>query len=71
MYWMLIGSGMGVAVGIIVSVGIRLGVDELAGIAVDVGIVGVGDAGGAAGEELQPASNASVSTSKVNCFIVI
>jgi hypothetical protein len=69
MYAMLIGSGMGVAVGICVSVGVRLGMAVLVGVAVEVGIVGVGDAGGATGEALQPASKASVNTNKINCFI--
>jgi len=41
MYWMLIGSGMGVAVGICVSVGVRLGMAVLVGVSVGAGIVEV------------------------------
>jgi hypothetical protein len=34
-------------------------------------MVGVGDGGRAAGEEVQPAIKISVSTNKVNCFITV
>jgi hypothetical protein len=71
MYGMLIGSGMGVGVGVNVVVGVRLGVSVPVGVPVGVGMVGVGEGGRAAGEEVQPAIKISVSTNKVNCFITV
>jgi hypothetical protein len=70
MYRMLIGSGMGVAVGISVPVGVRLGTGVLVEVPVGAGMVGVevgkGDKTGAG---RQPVRRASDSTTKVRRFI--
>jgi hypothetical protein len=68
---MLIGSGMGVAVGIWVPVGSALGMGVSVAVPVGAEIVtpGNGRAAGAGG--LQPASITKISNTKLSCFITI
>jgi hypothetical protein len=68
---MLIGSGIGVAVGIWVPVGARLGTGVSVAVPVEAEIVtpGNGRAAGAAG--LQPASITKKSNAKLSRFITI
>ena len=66
---MLIGSGMGVVVGICVPVGEAPGMGVPVEISVMAGMVGVGNGGAAGAFVVQPASMISESTTKVSRFI--
>jgi len=68
---MLIGSGMGVAVGVSVMVGVRLGVDVLVAVPVGAGRVGVlvGRGGGVSAGRQPARVTTKMIPIKVNCLI--
>jgi len=68
---MLIGSGMGVAVGISVPVGVRLGISVLVDVPVGGRIVGVGDETGGVVAGRQPARKIIKRMMDIDCFIFL